>query len=88
MDKLADKGKTTEKEQYEISAAEAGNMWNKLAARYDLLESIMVLMNFVKDEDLRKEMQNLLKKIKQQVVKLEKVMAEHAFPYLRGLLRK
>lgn len=39
MDKLADKGKTTEKEQYEISSAEAGNMWNKLAARYDLLEA-------------------------------------------------
>ena len=78
MDKLADKGKTTEKEQYEISAAEAGNMWNKLAARYDLLESIMILMNYVKDEDLRKEMQSLLKRIKQQVVKLEKVMAEHA----------
>ena len=44
----------------------------------------MLLMNFVKDEDLRKEMQNLLKKIKQQVVKLEKVMAEHAVSLTSG----
>lgn len=78
IDKIADMRKTSQTKQHEISAAEAGNMWNKLVGRYDLTESIMVLINFVKDEDLRKEVQNLLKKINRQIIELEKVMAEHA----------
>ena len=35
VDKTADLGKTTQYKQHEITAAEAGNMWNKLVARYD-----------------------------------------------------
>ena len=78
VDKLADLGKTTQYKQHEISAAEAGNMWNKLVARYDLTESIMIKMNYIKDADLEKEVRYLLKKINRQIIELEKVMAEHA----------
>ena len=63
VDKTADLGKTTQYKQHEITAAEAGNMWNKLVARYDLTESIMILLNYIKDEKLEKEVRYILKRI-------------------------
>ena len=77
MDKAADMGKTTEQKQYEITAAEVGNAWNKLVGRYDLIESLMILINYLKDEDLRKEVKRIIKRLNQQVRDLENIMTEH-----------
>ena len=38
----------------------------------------MILLNFIKDENLEKEVRYILKRINRQIIELEKVMAEHA----------
>lgn len=78
IDKAAIIGKAAARKQHDITIIEAGNMWNKLLARYDLIECLLFLTNYVKDEELLKEAQNLLKKIKRQALQLEKVMAEYS----------
>lgn len=75
-------GKSAVRKQHEITIIEAGNLWNKLLARYDLIEDILILMNYVKDEELRKETQILLKKFSRQTQQLEKVMAEYSVPLM------
>ena len=45
----SDLGKTAQREQQRVTVVEAGNMWNKLLARYDFMESLLIFMNFVKD---------------------------------------
>jgi len=78
VDMASDVVKSAVSRQDEITVVEAGNMWNKLLARYDSIENILVLMNYVKDEDLRKETQIVLKKIRQQSEQLAKLMAEYS----------
>ncbi|MEL7564922.1 MAG: DUF3231 family protein [Dehalobacterium sp.] len=78
IDKIANLGKPAAIKEHGISAAEAGTTWNLLTSRYDIIESIMILINYVKDKDLHKQLQNLLKKNNRQANQLEKVMAEHA----------
>ncbi|HHX77940.1 MAG TPA: DUF3231 family protein, partial [Firmicutes bacterium] len=73
----ADLGKSVVRKQHDVTV-EAGNMWNKLLARYDFIESVLVMSNYIKDEELQKVMQTVLKKVKRQTQQLEKVMAEHA----------
>ncbi|WP_066633130.1 DUF3231 family protein [Desulfolucanica intricata] len=79
---IIDIGKSAVRKQHEITIIEAGNMWNKLLARYDFTESILILMNYVKDKELRKEAQILLKKISRQTHQLEKVMTEYSVPLM------
>ena len=78
VDMAPDVVKSAASKQDEITVVEAGNMWNKLLARYDFIESILVLVNYIKDEDLRKETQIVLKKIRRQSEQLEKIMAEYS----------
>ncbi|KAF1086202.1 hypothetical protein SPSYN_00943 [Sporotomaculum syntrophicum] len=80
INKTPDIGKSAVAKQHKLTIAEAANLWNKLLARYDLIESILIFMNYVKDKDLRNEAQILLKKISQQTQQLEKVMAEYSVP--------
>lgn len=82
VSKAASIKKSSERKKYEITVLEAGNMWNKLLARYDLVENILILNNHIKEEDLRKEVKLVLKKINLQARKLEKAMAEYSIPLM------
>lgn len=82
INKVSDIGKSAVRKQSEITVVEAGNMWNKLLARYDLIENILFLVNYIKDEELQKEAQIVFKKIRRQIQQMEKGMTEYSVPLM------
>lgn len=72
IDKAANLGKPAAKKEHEITVLDAGNLWNQLAARYDTIESLMIMMNYAEDKHLHKQLQDIHKQFNRQSRKLEK----------------
>lgn len=70
---------TKEKQSY-ITIAEVSSLWLQLSGRYDAIESTRILRNFVRDEDLKKMLDDGLKVLNKQVKELESTSRDYGIP--------
>lgn len=79
-EKIGYLGKTPREKQTMIGVGEAYSLWNTLEKRYDKLTATQVLIEFAKDYDLKKIIQDGIEVIKDQIIALEKLTKEFCVP--------
>jgi hypothetical protein len=78
--KITDIGKSTVDKQRDINVSDVWHLWDLLTSNYDLVEIHNVLINFVKDEDLKIMSNKSLDYLKENAGILEETMLEYAIP--------
>ncbi|WP_347488566.1 DUF3231 family protein [Desulfoscipio sp. XC116] len=80
MEKIIDIGKPSRVLQEEINILEVSSLWIELTYRYDVIEETQILLNHVKDVDLKLVMELGLKRLNKQINILENWMKDYAIP--------
>lgn len=77
---LIDLGDSVQDKQRSISALEVGHIWDKLVARYDIIEYTNILTGFVKDPDLKLALNAGVKVLNRHIKDLEGLATKYGIP--------
>lgn len=80
LEGISQLGDSVQDKQRSISALEVGHIWDKLVARYDIIEFTNILNGFVKDPDLKMLMVGGIKVLDRHVKDLEKLATKYGIP--------
>lgn len=80
IEKIGDIGHSRQELQKQINIATAFHLWDHLVARYDIIETTHVLLNFVQDIDLHLVIKQGLKLLQSQADEVEDILSKYGIP--------
>ncbi|MBS4020961.1 MAG: hypothetical protein KGZ79_00870 [Dethiobacter sp.] len=81
LQKLAENSKSTTEKQSMINVNEVFFIWDIVVTKYDIMESVKISENFIKDKDLKFIAEQLVKGLETGIINMEKVMIDYGIPF-------
>lgn len=80
IQRITEIGKTTDEKRKNINAAGVFYVWDVLVSKYDIMETISILSNFIEDNDLKFIVGQVEKVLKGGIEQMEELMNDYGIP--------
>ena len=81
VQQLTEIGKSAEEKQHLINVSEVFYVWDIMVMKYDILNTIRILENFINQKDLKFIAEQLAKGLTQGITAMELIMEDYSIPF-------
>lgn len=81
LQKLTEMGKSTSEKQGLINVNEVFYVWDIMVAKYDIMQSVKIVENFITDIDLKLIAEQVVNGLETGITDMEELMANYGIPF-------